>query len=51
LRWTRAAASRSGAPELTPRPRLCDLMSPMGLAYLISGIETVERFNALLRQG
>src|SRR5216684_1845979 len=25
-------------------------MSPMGLAYLILGIGTVERFNALLRQ-
>jgi hypothetical protein len=40
--------SRSGEPELTPCPRLCDLMSPMGLAYLILGIGTVERFNALL---
>jgi hypothetical protein len=37
--------SRSGEPELTPCPRLCDLMSPMGLAYLILGIGTVERFN------
>jgi hypothetical protein len=31
--------------ELTRIPRLCDLMSPTGLAYLFLGIEPVERFN------
>jgi hypothetical protein len=32
-------------PELTRFPRLCDLMSLTGLAYLFLGIEPVERFN------
>jgi len=41
--------SHSGEPGLTHRPRLCDLMSGRGLAYLILGIGTLERFNALLR--
>jgi hypothetical protein len=34
--------SHSGEPGLTHRPRLCDLMSPRGLAYLILGIGTVK---------
>jgi hypothetical protein len=39
----------SEEPGLTHRPRFCDLMSPRGLAYLIFGIGTVARSNALLR--
>jgi len=34
--------------ELTLRPRLCDLMSLKGLAYVLLGLENVETFNALL---
>ncbi len=42
-------ASRSGEPELTHGPRLCDLMSRKGLAYLFLGIESQERFKAWKR--
>src|SRR5260370_21179186 len=34
--------SHSGELGLTHRPRLCDLMSPGGLAYLILGIGTLD---------
>jgi len=37
---------RNHEPKLTRCPRLCDLMSPMRLAYLIPGIATLEGFNA-----
>ena len=37
-------------PAVTCRPHLCDLMSWKGLAYLFLGIETVEKFRALLEQ-
>src|ERR1019366_5820835 len=42
--------SRMREPKLTRCPRLCDLMSRKGLAYLSLGIETVERFNALFKR-
>src|SRR6266404_1487877 len=44
-------STTTGEPGLTHGGRLCDLMSPTGLAYLILGIGTLESFNALAQTG
>jgi hypothetical protein len=43
--------SRRVEPKLTHRPRLCDLMSLIGLAYLILGFETVKKVQGPVRIG
>ena len=43
--------SHSGEPGLTDCGRLCDLMSPSGLAYLISGHWNRRRLQRLAQTG
>jgi hypothetical protein len=49
FRFRLGVESRSGEPKLTRYPRLCDLMSRKGLAYLFLGIEPLKRFEDPIR--
>ena len=44
-------ARSDSSGEFTRRPRLCDLMSRKGLAYLFPGSESGERFIGRNRGG